>query len=294
METRVFYFTGILGSGKTTFIDQTIGDLEEGQTSVVICAEVGDEDITNDVPVIYTDKLDRRLFEKVDEEYSPDIVFIEDDGTRFPDMFLLTREFPKNWTLVQVVCMMNARTFEHYMIKTPNMIMDKVRPATMIIINRCTDELAEFIRDQNLRMVNRQAEIWFEFEDGHIENYIREGESAFDLSEGELFLDDDSFPVWYVEALDYPDRFENVTINVELMVDKEKPVDETYDVVGRWMMTCCAADLQFFPIACRKGMLEEFEDEDIVEITAIVHKGEWYIYEGEGPVLEIIDVKKVR
>ena len=53
MDVRVFYFTGILGSGKTTFINQTIGDLQEGQKSVVICLEVGDEDFGEDIPVVY-------------------------------------------------------------------------------------------------------------------------------------------------------------------------------------------------------------------------------------------------
>ena len=189
--------------------------------------------------------------------------------------------------------MINARTLAHYLAQAPNQIVEKVMPASMIIINRCTDELAEFARGAKLRTINRQAEIWLEFDDGSVENYVREDESYFDLSEGELFLSEDEFPIWYVEALDYPDRFEKVTINVDLMVDKEGPADPRYDVLGRWLMTCCEADLQFFPVACRKGMLDEFKDEDIVNVTAIVHKGEWEIYEGEGPVLEIIDVKKV-
>lgn len=293
METRVFYFTGILGSGKTTFIDQTIGDLAEGQRSVVVCTEVGDEEITQHVPVEYAPALSRKLFEDIGKKYEPDLVFIEDDGTKRPDIPGLIKLLPRDWALVQVVCMINARTLAHYLAQAPNQIVEKVMPASMIIINRCTDELAEFARGAKLRTINRQAEIWLEFDDGSVENYVREDESYFDLSEGELFLSEDEFPIWYVEALDYPDRFEKVTINVDLMVDKEGPADPRYDVLGRWLMTCCEADLQFFPVACRKGMLDEFKDEDIVNVTAIVHKGEWEIYEGEGPVLEIIDVKKV-
>ena len=293
MDTRVFYFTGILGSGKTTFIDKTLGDLVDGQKSVVICREVGDEEISADVPVVYTDKFTWKKFEEVQDQYAPDLVFIEDDGSQRPELDTLVRAFPEGWGLVQVVCMINARTFEHFMTQAPNQIIEKVMPASMIIINRCTDELAEMIRQQPLRTINRQAEIWLEFEDEHVENFMMEGESYFDLSEGELFLSEDEFPVWYVEALDYPDRFEGVTINVDLMVDKEGPADPEYDIVGRWLMTCCEADLQFFPVACRKGMLDEFKDEDVVNLTAIVHQGDWYMYEGPGPVLEIIDVKKV-
>ena len=293
METRVFYFTGILGSGKTTFIDNTIGDLERGQISAVICTEVGDADFTQHVPVEYTNVLSREVFEDIQNKYVPDLVFIEDDGTRRPNITELVHMFPKGWVLVQVVCMINARTFSHYMEKAPNLLVEKIMPASMVIINRCTEKLAETVRAASLRTINRQAEIWLEYNDHTVENYVRDGESYFDLSGEEIFLSEDEFPLWYVESLDYPDRFENITINADLMVDKEGPADPEYDVLGRWLMTCCEADMQFFPVACRKGMLEEFEDEDMVNVTAIVHKGEWKMYEGEGPVLEIIDVKKI-
>ena len=293
MDTRVFYFTGILGSGKTTFIDQTIGDLEEGQKSVIICTEVGDEDFTQDVPVEYTNVLSRKLFNEIQEKYEPDLVFIEDDGSKRPNITELVYMLPKGWGLVQIVCMINARTFSHYMEKAPNLLVEKIMPASMVIINRCTERLAETVRAASLRTINRQAEIWLEYNDHTVENYVREGESYFDLSEGELFLTEDDFALWYVEALDYPDRFDKVTINADLMVDKEGPADPKYDILGRWLMTCCEADLQFFPVACRKGMLDEYKDEDLVNVTAIVHKGEWEIYEGEGPILEIIDVKKI-
>jgi len=292
MDVRVFYFTGILGSGKTTFIDKTLEDLDPSQKSVVICTEVGDEDFAPGVDVEYAESLSWKLFEKVQEKYSPDLVFIEDDGTKRPDIETLVRMFPENWMLVQVVCMINARTFAHFMESAPNQIAEKVMPASMIIINRCTEELADQLREASLRTLNRQAEIWLEFDDHSVENYIRDGESYFDLSEGVLEISDDDFPQWYIEALDYPDRFDGFTINLNLMVDHDRD-DARYDCLGCWMMTCCEADLQFFAVACKKGMLKEFKTEDEVNVTAIVHQGEWAPYEGPGPVLEIIDAKKI-
>ena len=40
-------------------------------------------------------------------------------------------------------------------------------------------------------------------------------------------------------------------------------------------------------------MLKEFKTEDLVNITAIVRRTEWSEYQGEGPLLEIIDANKV-
>ncbi len=291
MDVRVFYFTGLLGSGKTTFIDKTLHDLDPQLKSVVVCAEVGDEDITADVPVVYTGKLSWKVFDEVQDKYQPDIVFIEDDGQNRPDINGLVKMFPDNWFLSQVVCMVNAASFEHFINTAPNQVMEKIMVASMVIINRCTQQLADYLRDQSLRMVNRDAEFWLEFVDEHVENYIRDDESYFDLSGDMIEISPDEFPVWYTEALDFPDRFEGFTVNLDLMVDHDEDTPE-YDVAGLWLMTCCEADVAFYPVACKKGMLKEFETEDMVNITAIVHRTEWDAYQGEGPLLEIIEARK--
>ena len=291
-EVKVFYFTGLLGSGKTTFIDKTIQDLDPSLKSVVVCAEVGDEDFSEGVPVEYAGKLSWKLFERVQDKYEPDVVFIEDDGQNRPDIPGLVRMLPESWVLFQVVCMVNAATFEHFINSAPNQVMEKIMVASMVIMNRCTDQLAEYLRDQSLRMVNRDAEFWMEFEDGHVENYVREGESYFDLSGDLIQVSADEFPIWYTEALDYPDRFEGLAVNLGLMVDHDQDTPE-YDVAGLWLMTCCEADISFYPVACKKGMLMEFKTEDLVNITAIVRRTEWEEYQGEGPLLEIIDANKV-
>ncbi len=291
-EVKVFYFTGLLGSGKTTFIDKTIQDLDPDLKSVVVCVEVGDEDFSAGIPVEYAGKLSWKLFEHVQDKYSPDVVFIEDDGQNRPDIAALVKMLPENWVLFQVVCMLNAESFEHYINTAPNKVMEKIMVASMVIINRCTDQLAEYLRDQSLRMVNRDAEFWLEFTDEHVENYIRDDESYFDLSGDLIEISPDEFPVWYTEALDFPDRFEGLAVNLTLMVDHEQDTPE-YDVAGLWLMTCCEADIAFYPVACKKGMLKDFATEDMVNITAIVRRTEWSEYQGEGPLLEIIDAAKL-
>ena len=110
MDVRVFYFTGLLGSGKTTFIDKTIQDLDPQLRTVVICAEVGDEDFTEGTNVVYAGKLTWKLFDEVQDKYDPDIVFIEDDGQRRPEPDQLVRMFPDNWNLSQIVCMKCSRS----------------------------------------------------------------------------------------------------------------------------------------------------------------------------------------
>jgi len=287
MEVRVFYFMGLLGSGKTTFIDKTLNGIADGFNPLVICREVGDEDFTaEEARVIYTDKFTAEFFRDAAETYDPGIVFIEDDGTQTTDLFELEQIFPENWFIAQAVCMANAENFERYMIKAPNLLMDKIRTASMIVINRCDDALAEYLRSQNLRMSNKDAEIWLEFKDGHVEPYAGEEDSVFDLSTGKLRLTDDDFPAWYIESFDFPDRFEGIEVNVDLEVNHEEAYGG-YDAAGRWLMTCCENDIRFFPVACTRGILDKFRTGDLVNITAICHSVEWDPYEGTGPLLEI-------
>ena len=286
MEVRVFYFTGLLGSGKTSFIDKTLNGLSERYNPLVICREVGDEDFTSEARVLYTDKFSAEYFADAAELYDPDIVFIEDDGTQSTDLYELEQSFPENWFIAQSVCMINAESFEHYITKAPNLLMEKIMISSMIVINRCDEKTAAFIREQSLRLANLDAEFWLEFKDGHVEPLAAEGESLFDLSSGKLQVSEELFPGWYIESFDFSSRFEGIEIEIELEVNHDRAF-EGYDAAGRWLMTCCENDIQFFPVACTPGILDKFETGDIVKIEAIQHSLEWRPYEGIGPLLEI-------
>ena len=57
-------------------------------------------------------------------------------------------------------------------------------------------------------------------------------------------------------------------------------------------MTCCAEDMAFLGFACAYGDTDSLEEKQWVEVTAVVKQEYFADYNGEGPVLNAISVKK--
>ena len=50
-------------------------------------------------------------------------------------------------------------------------MMQHISNADMVVFNRCTDELADMLRGRNLKMLNRRAEMYLEYEGERMEEY---------------------------------------------------------------------------------------------------------------------------
>ena len=92
MDAAVYLFTGFMDSGKTSLITNTLVDAEfaEDAKSLVIVCEEGDVEYdekkfagVNAAVVLLEspDELSEETLKKLDEEYQPDAVFIEYNGT---------------------------------------------------------------------------------------------------------------------------------------------------------------------------------------------------------------------
>ena len=83
-----------------------------------------------------------------------------------------TQSMPPSWVLYQIIVTAEGPTFELYAKNMGSLMLEKLRNADMIIINRCDQALRDALRRRNLRMVNRRADIYLENTDGTSEDYM--------------------------------------------------------------------------------------------------------------------------
>ena len=83
--------------------------------------------------------------------------------------------------LYQIIVTAEGPTFELYAKNMGSLMLEKLRNADMIIINRCDQALRDALRRRNLRMVNRRADIYLENTDGTSEDYMDGTVSAFTM-----------------------------------------------------------------------------------------------------------------
>ncbi len=299
-EIPVYLINGFLESGKTKFIRETIHDREfsDGKkTLLLVCEEGVEEYDTADLAgwnaeAVYLEEaedLNEEALKELNKKYKPARVLIEYNGTwKMDDFFEL--EFPKSWIIVQVLTLADGSTFTNYWNNMRSMMADQLRYSDTIILNRCPANTDKGAIRRSIKPLNGKAQIIYEAADG-VELGDESNEPLFDVSQDPIVIEDEDFGLWYIDAMDFPERYRNKRVKIHALVYRDKSTKQGSFIPGRFAMTCCADDIAYVGFVCHvdKKMepLIEFDPKQKkwVTVTAIVRYEYRPEYKGEGPVL---------
>ena len=125
IRVPIYLMTGFLESGKTSFLNFTIGQdyfYIEGRTLLILCEE-GEEEydpellkMSNTMVEILEseEELTTERLVAMDVLYQPERVIIEYNGMWLVSKFL-QMELPKGWGVAQQITTVDASTFQLYM-----------------------------------------------------------------------------------------------------------------------------------------------------------------------------------
>ncbi len=296
-EIPVYMIVGFLDAGKTDFIN---GILEEGfaqgERTVLISCEEGEIEYNekalegvNVVQVEEYEQLTAKFLRELEKKYKPTQILMEYNGMWGMEE-LCTYRFPGNWTLYQIMCIVDATTFELYTKNMGKLMLEKLRNADMIAFNRCTDELKVSLRKRNLRMLNRRADIFLEDTAGNAEDYRDGTVSAFDLSQELIDITDEDYGIFFTEVMDDLPMYEGKKVRFRGIVSQDERFGQYY-VAGRHVMVCCADDIAFFGLPCKGLGKDTLKTRDWAILTGTIRSFQWELYGDEpGPLLEVESV----
>ncbi len=293
----VYLIAGFLDSGKTSFINGILSDgfAMEDRTLLLQCEEGEveyEKKLLHNVTVLTVDDQDALTPEFLEAERKKckaSQIIVEYNGMwQIQDFYV--NSMPPSWVLYQIIATVEGPTFETYTRNMASLMSEKLRNADMICINRCTDELCTSLRQRNLRLLNRRADIYLEKEDGQSEDYMDGTVSAFDLDQPVIRISDEDYGLWYVEIMDNPEMYAGKTVVYRAIMCKP-PKYGRYFTPGRFAMVCCADDMTFLAVACIGYDVSEIPERAWVEVTAKVAVEHWDPYEGDGPVLHVTAVR---
>lgn len=296
----VYIINGFLESGKTEFILYTLGQPYfriKGKTLLLLCEEGENEydevqlKRSNTVLELIDKEEDctPAHFMELDKKHKPERIIIEYNGMwNFKNLKL-----PWHWSIEQQITCIDASTFPMYYTNMKSLLAEMVRKSEMIIFNRCDgiEELASYKR--NIKAVNQKAEIIFEDANGEIDE-IFEDDLPYSLQDDPIVLDDRGYGIWYIDSMDHLERYTGKQIRFTAQVLKPENFSEDYFVPGRMAMTCCAEDMTFLGYICEFAGAKDLKQREWVEVTASVNQEYRPEYEGEGPVLHALKVKKTK
>lgn len=296
-EVPVYLFTGILESGKTSFIRDALNDsgFARGEKTVLIVCEEGIEEYDEVAlskknvfieQVEEKEKLNAGFFKKCEDFYQPERVMIEYNGM-WEMSYLDEDNMPEEWVIAQVISTVDATTFNMYWTNMRSIIMEQLSLSDMVIMNRCTNETKRSDFRRCVKLFNKKAQIGYEAAEGY-EDMLREEELPFDINADIIEIEDDDYGIWFMDAMDNCKKYDGKIVKFNALVYKPPAYPNTCFVPGRFAMTCCADDIAFMGMLCKAKDEIPFADKEWVTVTAKIRREFLKEYRGKGPVLHLI------
>ena len=303
MKIPVFVVHGFLESGKTMFALETLKDeyFSGGERNLVIACEEGVEEYNdetlkraNATLVMLEDKseLNEAFLAECQKKYKPTQIIVEYNCMWGLD-YLRDLRMPKGWFVAQVITAVDASTFEVYLKNMKSLFMEMAKDSDLIIFNRCKEDMSAAVYKRNMRAVNPRAQVVFEKADGTQLQF--EEELPFDMEADVIEIADADYGIWYVDALEHPERYEGKTLRFTAMAYKGKRLPEGCFVPGRMAMTCCADDTAFIGFLCYSAYADRLKSRQWIKVTAAASVEERPEYSGEkGIVLQSVNIKNAQ
>lgn len=262
METPLFICTGFLDSGKTTLVKDTLMEqdwIEEGLTLLIVCEE-GEVEYSEKylkeknivmLQIEEFEQLNSTFFRNCEKNYRPVQVVIEYNGMWKLEDLLMIR-YPRNWELQGVYSTVNGTTLDMYLKNMRNLLMEQLTESELIVVNRCPDGVDRSGFRRAVKVQNPMAQLIFEGMDGKIIQPSAE-DLPYDVKADKIVIEDDDFGIWYVDASDHPEFYQDKIIEFKAQLARPKGMPEDMFVPVRKIMTCCADDMQYYGYPCKAG-----------------------------------------
>ncbi len=296
-EIPVYAFTGFLESGKTKFIQETLEDerFNSGERTLLLVFEEGEEEYDFSAypnKNVYLEVLDQRTvttkqLQALVKQYRPERVVAELNGMELVGD-LYTR-FPIEWIVAQEVMFADSTTIMHYNANMRNLVMDKLMGAQMVIFNRVAPGTDTMPLHKLARAANRRVDIMYDYTDGTTAVDDVQDPLPFDINAPIIEIKDEDYALWYRDVTEEPTKYDGKTVCFKAQAALLRREKKGVFAPGRFVMTCCAEDIQFLGIPCYYP--EPIESRAWYTVTAKIAAQKHTLYHGEvGPVLTAISV----
>lgn len=295
VETPVYLFLGFLESGKTKFIQETLEDprFSSGEKTLLLVCEEGEEEyetirFSNAESVelvVIEDKeeLNEAHLAELQLKYGAERVVVEYNGMwELNDFF---NAMPEGWMINQLMTFFDSRTFLNYNANMRQLVYDKLVNTQLVVFNRYDDSMDKMEFHKIVRAITRRADIVYERKDGKADFDDIEDPLPFDINAPVIEIEDRDYAFFYRDLTENLEAYIGKTVKFLGIVATDKRLDPTDIVVGRHVMTCCEADIQYCGLACVLPEEMNLKTRDWIRVTAKVEFKKHRIYKGKGPVL---------
>lgn len=298
MAIPVYGFTGFLDAGKTKFIQETLCDtrFNAGERTLLLLCEEGEEEYdlsayphknvyfeTIDQSSVTTETLASLL-----KKYNAERVVVELNGMLPAGDFY--QKMPKDWEIAQEVMFADGRDIMTYNANMRSLVVDKLTGCEMVVFNRLPAGTDIMPLHRLARAINRRVGILYEYDDGKTQFDEIEDPLPFDINAPVIEIADEDYALWYRDISEEPKKYDGKTVRFKAQVARLRKEKGGFFAPGRFVMTCCAEDIQFMGMPCKYEKAAALKARDWVMVNAKISVRFHALYRGTGPLLTAIDV----
>ena len=299
-QIPVYLFTGFLESGKTKFAQETLEDktFNNGDRMLLLVCEEGIEEYDPSsfaAPNIFMEIIEEESQLKTEylasllKKHRCQYVIVEYNGMWNLDT--LYTNMPKEWVVAQEFMFIDSTTFLSYNTNMRQLMVDKLQSCELAVFNRfpAGDEELKLQAHKIVRAVNRRCDIAFETPDGTITYDDIEIPLPYDLTAPVVEIADEDYALFLQDIMEQPDKYRDKVVKLKgKAVSKSRSLKPGYFYFGRDVMTCCANDIRFLPLAAEWRDVSAVKNLGWYTVTARVDIRDLPdIYSGPCPVLHV-------
>ena len=302
VELPVYLFTGFLEAGKTKFIQETLEDsrFHKGERTLLVLCEEGVEEYAPEqfcAPNVFLRTVEDEAdftaenLSAMQRELNPERILIEYNGMWLLDT--LYSNMPEGWIVAQEFLFCDATTFLTYNANMRQLMVDKIKSAELVVLNRYRADMDRMAMHKVIRGVSRRCDIAYEYADGKVEYDDIEDPLPFDIEAPVVNIEDRDYAIWYRDMSEEPKKYNGKTVRFKGRCLVRKNVPKGSFIIGRHIMTCCVEDIQFAGIICNWDKADTVRDDEWVILTATLENKFHRAYGRKGPVFTVQSVQEV-
>ena len=300
-QIPVYVFTGFLDSGKTKFIQQTLEDprFNAGERTLLLICEEGEEeyDISSYphknvfLEVVDQQTVTTKQLQQLVKKHKIQRVVAELNGMLLVgDIY---SRFPADWVVAQEVMFADSTTFMAYNANMRNLVMDKLMGGQMVVFNRLQPGADTSDLHKLVRAANRRIDILYDYVDGSTAFDDVEDPLPFDINAPVIEVADEDYALWFRDVTEETQKYHGKKVKFKGQVAMLRREKDNMFAPGRFVMTCCADDIQFCGLPCKYEKAKGLKSRSWVMVTAEISAEKHYLYQGDlGPVLTAISVEQ--
>lgn len=292
----VYLFTGFLDGGKTSIIQESMEDqrFNSGEKTLILQCEEGEVELDPEKfwgKNIWLETIGReedltieRLTE-IGKRHRLDRVIIEYNGMW--NLSTLYGNLPAGWGIYQEMLFADANTFLTYNANMRQLMVDKLQNCEMVVLNRTPANVDKDAIHKVIRATTRRAAITYDYPDGHVEYDEIEDPLPFDLEAPVVEIADGDYALFYRDLSEEMNKYNGKTVRFKGIVARDRSLGDSAVLAGRYVMTCCEADIAFHPLVCVFDRPTSLKTRDWAILTGKIQVEKNKLYNGPGPVLHV-------